>query len=267
MFRLAADTSWNALPLNLGASVTLPTLSSADVTRTGTLILSGRAITPTSRGLAYAVVAEPTAEPCGAGPQCFCVSGKCMTQGDFVAPNANSAADVQQLVVNGNVTVNGNLIVGTTGRLIVRPGAVVTVGGTTFGGGTVVVQAQVSGAFPVIVAQGGIEGSFAGAAVDPSTLPPCQVGTAQLTRDDTTLGVLVVVQRTPNFCLTPGELAGLIVGVTVGGVLIAVAVILITKCATSSYTARRNAELREEGLTELKGNPNPAFGRSSAVEM
>jgi uncharacterized protein (DUF2062 family) len=263
-----ADTSWSVAPPVFDASITQPAVAAAEVTRDGRLVVSGRAFTPSSRAFAYALVAEPVVVPCGAGPQCMCVAGKCMTQEDFVAPNANSSAEVLQLlVVNGNVTVNGNLIVGNTGRLVVTPGAVITVSGTTFGGGTVVVQAQVSSAFPVIVAEGGVVGSFVGAELDPATLPPCQIGTAQLTRTEMTLGVVVSLQRTPDFCLTPGELAGLIVGVTCGGILIAVAIILITKYASASYTSRRNAELREEGLSEIKGAPNPAFGQTTSVEL
>lgn len=267
----AVDPTWSTAPLNLGSGFVL--MDVVDVTRTGRILTSGRAIAVGSAGMSYAVVAEPNAVPCGAGPQCFCVGGVCMTQGDYVAPpNATSADEVAQQLIQGNVTINGNLIANANGQIIIRPvssgSGQVTVGGTTFAGGTIVVQVTGAGNFSLISSGGGIVGNFGGVSVDNSQLPACQIGNASLAQaaDGSSLNVLVDVRRDPNFCLTPAETAGLAVGAIAVGVAIALGIVLFLRRQTALYTKSRNAELKEQSLTDMKGSSNPAFGAGLRAE-
>ncbi len=274
----AIDPLWDSRPLALGAAagvtVEFPEVVAVDVTRTGRMVLSGRAIIPTSSALSFVLIAEPSAVPCAAGPQCLCVGLNCMTQGDYVAPAAavsNSIA-MQQLI-NGTISVNGNLIGSEGGRVTVRPppfgAGQITVGGATLAtGGVLVVQVNQSGTYEVLTSIGGIVGDFT-VQVDTATLKPCDVGDTVImySPDGTTMSVLVNVHRTSGLCLTPSETIGVAIGVTVGGLLLAGAIVFIARRQSQVYTTRRNAELKADTLLQVR-NPNPHHGASpEATEL
>lgn len=147
------DTTWQSNPLAPPVSLEFPFLNGGVVTRDGRLLLTGRGLTPTIQGFSMALVAEPSAVPCDLGPQCMCVGAACLTQGDYVGTSSVATG-----VVNGSSVVNGNLIGVVGGIVVVQPppfgGGVVSVGGVVYAGGTLVVQANQSGTFQVIVSTG-----------------------------------------------------------------------------------------------------------------
>jgi hypothetical protein len=261
----AVDPTWQSVPFQLGAGVEFPEVVAVDVTRYGKLVLSGRAIVPQSSAFSFVVTAEPSAVPCAAGPQCLCVGLDCMTQGDYVAPPSTAQSAALQQLINGTISVNGNLIGSEGGRVTVRPppfgAGQITVGGTTLAtGGVLVVQVNQSGTYDVLSSTGGIVGDFT-ILVDPSTLKPCDVGdtVVMLSPDGTMLSVLVSVHRTTGLCLTPAETIGVAIGAVVGGLLVAAVIVFIVRRQTQLYTTRRNAELKEDTLLDVR-KPNPAFG-------
>lgn len=273
----AVDPSWSSAPIALGSGVEFPSISDVQVLRTGKMVLSGYAIVPASSAMSFALIAEPSSVPCSAGPQCLCVGLNCMTQGDYVAPGSIAVSTViTQQLINGTVSINGNLIGSENGQIVVRPppfgAGQVTVGGVTVASGTLVVQVNQSGTYTVVTSTGGFVGSFDAIVADSATLGPCQVGdvTPTLSADGSTISVLVNVRRTSSLCLTPGETIGVAVGVSVGGLLLAVAIILFARWQRTRYTTRRNKELKDEGLQKLRGGqqdlaPNPAFLRAEEL--
>ena len=255
------DSAWSSVPRDFNSE--FPTIDSVLITRTGVLVASGRAITPTSNAMSYAIVAEPEAIPCDAGPQCFCTydalgQRSCMTQSDFVAPPSVPGSLLNNLI-NGAVSVNGNLIGTDGGSVSIRPqpygeGSIV-VSGATFADGTLVLQVNQSGLYPVLVSTGGIYGNFSNVVVDTSILPPCYVGSTetQYSPDGSSLSVLVDIHR-DNSCLTPPQIAGVAVGAVVGGVLVALLIVYFVRRQTLMYTKTRNEELRDQTLIGLKPN-------------
>jgi hypothetical protein len=137
-----------------------------------------------------------------------------MTQSDFIPPPTMNV-NLSSLLVNGSVTVNGNVIGSDNGQIVVREnvvclptvflfdnhvkvrpspfgGGVVSVGGIVYAGGNLIVQVNQSGTFAVIVSQGGFVGSFSSIQADPSTLPQCYVGdTTGVVSDDGSVKVFL----------------------------------------------------------------------------
>ncbi len=260
------DSNWLQTPLAPPVPLQFPFLNSGLVTRNGRLLLTGRALTPAIQAFSLALLAEASATPCDLGPQCLCVGVSCSTQGDFVGSGG---------LVNGSAVVNGNFV--GLGVVTIQPSpfgaGYVSVGGVAYAaGGTLVVQVNQSGTFPVISASGGILGSFDHVNAVVPGLDECFVADAVATTsaDSSTLSVIVSIRR-DQACWTRAQIAGISIG-TIAAVAVGVAlvfgIVVFTKRQQFIFTTKRREELRQEELVRNMetaasphaGPPNPTYG-------
>jgi hypothetical protein len=113
----------------------------------------------------------------------------------------------------------------------------------------------------VLVSYGSESGSFGSLQLQLSD--PCSVvvGTPELVYSSSSLSVTYSLAQVPSCTsnsnatlytgLSAGQIAGIAVGATAGGVLVALAVVLVTKAVIAHQTNTANSALRSNGLEEL----------------
>jgi hypothetical protein len=166
----------------------------------------------------------------------------------------------QLLNVAGPTTVVGDVTLG--------PSSVLTVGAATGGvlnvvngtvviqpGATVVVAASVSGTVTVVTATGGIVGTFSSVTA---------TGCSQVTSVNYASSSVSVVVNVPDSCsaLSTGALVGIIVGSVCGGLLLALAVVLLSRWLVNKRDTQSNREIKAIALSEIKAAKQGGAARS-----
>ena len=155
-----------------------------------------------------------------------------------------------KLVNNGTQMVSGTL----AGHLVVGTGAVLEVSSAVSIMGTAVLagalqidnHCQLTEVVPIYNSTW-TEGSFSSVNV------MCPEGcSAETMMQQTTSSLSVVVTVSCDSSLSTGALIGIIIGALAGGVLVALGLVLITKVAISSWTARQNSAIGERNQVNLK---------------
>jgi hypothetical protein len=156
----------------------------------------------------------------------------------------------QLLSVAGPTTVVGDVTLG--------PSSVLTVGAATGGvlhvvngtvvilpGATAVVAGSVSGTVTVVTATGGIVGTFSSVT---------GTGCSQVTAVNYASSSVSVVVSVPDSCsaLSTGALVGIVVGSVCGGLLVALAIVLVSRWLVNKRDTQSNREIKAVALSEVK---------------
>lgn len=224
--------------------------------------VAGCFVAPTSSPTA-APTAPPTAAPtapptlappppaCGSLQNCQCSGSVCVAEGNQV---------VSLLVVNGTLTIKGNLTLQSGAVAVIDPTSTLIVQEQISLSGTLVVPlGSVMNASVVVVTAQTIVGEFT--AVVAESTSPC-VDAISATPQYGAQTVLLNIQsvntcNTEGASLSTGAIVGIAVGVIFAGVLLGLIVVCIVHRQKSAYTDASNAQLRDRELEDLKMNRSP----------
>jgi hypothetical protein len=192
-----------------------------------------------------------SAAPCNATRLTPADAGNLVVITSPMTTTAPTAIFVQPTTFDQPTTIASDVVITSTAALSFGSGASLTASGsvTIQPGATILFAANVSGTY-VLVRGGSLAGTFSAVTAVPP--PGCVATEGPPQYTSTTMSVTVTIDCASGGGLSTGAIVGIAVGAAVGGILVAVAIVLLTRPAIRRHDMLAKQVIMQENHYALK---------------